>query len=86
VISTRSTALMGLAGLALVIGACGANVGPGASGTGPAPSGAAGDKIVIGASLTLTGIQAPFDEPGLRGGNLAVEELNKKGGILGKQV
>jgi branched-chain amino acid transport system substrate-binding protein len=86
VIRIRSTAVVGLAGLALVIGACGANVGPGASGTGPPPSGAAGDKIVIGASLTLTGIQAPFDEPGLRGGNLAVEELNKKGGILGKQV
>ncbi|MEX2011188.1 MAG: ABC transporter substrate-binding protein [Chloroflexota bacterium] len=85
-IRIRSTAVVGLAGLALVIGACGANVGPGASGSAAPPSGAAGDKIVIGASLTLTGIQAPFDEPGLRGGNLAVEELNKKGGILGKQV
>lgn len=85
-IRIRSTAVVGLAGLALVIGACGANVGPGASGSAAPPSGAAGDKIVIGASLTLTGIQAPFDEPGLRGGSLAVEELNKKGGILGKQV
>lgn len=85
-IRIRSTAVVGLAGLALVIGACGANVGPGASGSAAPPSGAAGDKIVIGASLTLTGIQAPFDEPGLRGGSLAVEELNKKGGILGRQV
>ena len=85
-IRIRSTAVVGLAGLALVIGACGANVAPGASGSAAPPSGATGDKIVIGASLTLTGIQAPFDEPGLRGGNLAVEELNKKGGILGRQV
>jgi branched-chain amino acid transport system substrate-binding protein len=88
VIRIRSTAIAGLAGLALVIGACGANVGPSGPGA-SAPGGtsaAGGDKIVIGASLTLTGIQAPFDEPGLRGGSLAVEELNKKGGILGKQV
>ena len=89
-IRIRSTAVVGLAGLALVIGACGANVGPGASSPGASSPGgtsaAGGDSIIIGASLTLTGIQAPFDEPGLRGGNLAVEELNKKGGILGKQV
>jgi branched-chain amino acid transport system substrate-binding protein len=86
VIRIRSTGVVGLAALALVIGACGANVTPGGS-SAAAPSGAGGgDKIVIGASLVLTGIQAPFDEPGLRGGNLAVEELNKKGGILGKQV
>ena len=76
-IRIRSTPVVGLIGLALVIGACGAGT-PGAT--------SGGDKIVIGASLTLTGIQAPFDEPGLRGGNLAIEELNKKGGILGKQV
>ena len=56
--------------------------GPGPS----APAGTAGGKLTIGASLTLTGIQAPFDEPGLRGANLAVEELNKEGGILGRQV
>ncbi len=79
----------GLVGLALIAAACGANVTPGASGGGSAAPGASaggGDKVVIGGSLTLTGIQAPFDEPGLRGANLAIEELNKKGGILGKQV
>ena len=60
--------------MALVLAACGGG------------NGGSGDKIIIGASLTLTGIQAPYDEPGLRGAQLAVEELNKTGGILGKQV
>lgn len=44
------------------------------------------DKIIIGAALCQTGIQAPLDEPALRGAQLAVDELNAKGGILGKQV
>lgn len=89
----RMTAwIAGLAGLALVAAACGADVTPGATAgpaasASPAGSGATGgEPIIIGASLTLTGIQAPFDEPGLRGANLAVEELNKTGGILGRQV
>ena len=50
-----------------------------------APAGGEG-KIVIGAALCLTGIQAPLDEPALRGAQLAVEEINKKGGVLGKQL
>ena len=89
----RMTArIAGLAGLALVVAACGADVTPGATAgpaasASPAGSGATGgEPVIIGASLTLTGIQAPFDEPGLRGANLAVEELNKTGGILGRQV
>lgn len=45
-----------------------------------------GDKIIIGAALCQTGIQAPLDEPALRGAQLAVDELNANGGILGKQV
>ncbi len=44
------------------------------------------DKIIIGAALCQTGIQAPLDEPALRGAQLAVDELNAKGGILGKKV
>lgn len=84
--------IAGLAGLALFAAACGANVTPGATAGANAsasPTGAGGtggEPVIIGASLTLTGIQAPFDEPGLRGANLAVEELNKTGGILGRQV
>jgi branched-chain amino acid transport system substrate-binding protein len=56
----------------------------------PAASGGqtAGDKdtIIIGAALCLTGIQSPLDEPALRGAQLAVDEINKNGGVLGKQL
>ncbi|MDO8847921.1 MAG: ABC transporter substrate-binding protein [Coriobacteriia bacterium] len=45
-----------------------------------------GDTIIIGSALCQTGIQAPLDEPALRGAQLAVDELNANGGILGKQV
>lgn len=42
--------------------------------------------LIIGGALALTGINAPIDEPALRGIQLAVDELNAKGGILGRQV
>jgi branched-chain amino acid transport system substrate-binding protein len=52
-----------------------------------APTGqASSDTILIGGALCLTGIQAPLDEPAVRGAQLAVEEINKKGGVLGKQL
>ena len=48
--------------------------------------GPSGKPILIGGALSLTGIQAPLDEPGLRGAELAVEELNNNGGVLGRPV
>jgi branched-chain amino acid transport system substrate-binding protein len=47
---------------------------------------AADDEILIGGSLCLTGIQAPLDEPGMRGAELAVKAINDKGGVLGKKL
>ena len=41
------------------------------------------ETILIGAAMCQTGIQAPIDEPALKGAQLAVELLNEKGGILG---
>lgn len=81
---------VGLA-VAALVAACGANVGQAspsapAAAESPAASGSPSGTITIGGSLTLTGIQAPFDEPGLRGANLAVEEINKAGGVLGRQL
>jgi branched-chain amino acid transport system substrate-binding protein len=46
----------------------------------------AADEILIGGTLCLTGIQAPLDEPGLRGAELAVKAINKAGGVLGKKL
>jgi branched-chain amino acid transport system substrate-binding protein len=69
--------LVGTLILMMVLAACG---GP------PASTGAAGDTIKIGGSLCLTGIQAPLDEPAMRGAQLAVDYLNSQGGILGKKL
>lgn len=44
------------------------------------------EVVTLGGALSLTGIQAPLDEPGLRGAELAVDVLNAEDGILGKQV
>jgi len=46
----------------------------------------AADEILIGGTLCLTGIQAPLDEPGLRGAELAVKVINEAGGVLGKKL
>lgn len=47
---------------------------------------AEGDTLLIGAAMCLTGIQAPLDAPALEGAQLAIDDINAKGGILGKQV
>jgi len=44
------------------------------------------DEIIIGGALSLTGVQAPLDEPGLKGAEVAVKFLNDEGGLLGKKV
>jgi len=51
-----------------------------------APAQAQDDKIILGATLCLTGVQAPLDTPSFNGAQVAVKELNDKGGILGKPV
>ena len=55
-------------------------------GCGGGGAGAKGGKILIGGALCLTGIQAPLDEPSVRGAQLAVEVINQKGGVLGRQL
>ena len=47
---------------------------------------AVADEIIIGGALSSTGVQAPLDDPGLRGAQVAVKALNDAGGILGKKV
>jgi len=51
-----------------------------------APPAIAQDQVFVGGALSLTGIQAPLDEPTLRGAQVAVEALNDGGGILGRPV
>lgn len=67
--------LGGVAGLALAIGLAGPS--------GPA---AAAEDLIIGGALSLTGIQAPLDTPGLQGAQVAEKWLNEHGGVLGRKV
>ena len=67
------TVLAGLLILSLLLTACG--------GTAKQE-----DTIKIGAALCLTGIQGPLDAPALKGAQVAVDEINKKGGVLGKKL
>lgn len=57
-------------------------------GSAVAPNKALAEKkeLIIGGALSLTGIQAPLDVPGLKGAQVAVDYLNSKGGILGRKV
>jgi len=47
---------------------------------------AAERPVVIGALYNLTGGQQDLDAPSSRGARLAVDEVNKKGGVLGRPV
>jgi branched-chain amino acid transport system substrate-binding protein len=52
---------------------------------GPA-AGAADDAIVIGAVYNLHGFQANLDIPSAQGAQLAVDETNRDGGVLGRAL
>ena len=71
--SQRWTFLAILLVLSMVLTACGATAKQ-------------DDTIKIGAALCLTGIQGPLDAPALKGAQVAVDEINKKGGVLGKKL
>jgi len=53
-------------------------------------SGASGkksaDPIVIGAAIGITGILAPYDVPPYQGIKLEADKINKRGGLLGRQI
>jgi branched-chain amino acid transport system substrate-binding protein len=44
------------------------------------------EAIKVGALFNQTGDQSSLDVPGLNGFKLAVDEINKKGGVLGKKI
>ena len=50
------------------------------------PTESGGGNIVIGEFASLTGKEAAFGQSSHKGTELAVEELNKAGGVLGKQI
>lgn len=74
-------ALAGVMSLSLFGCANGGETDPNAS---QAPSG--GDQIVIGGLAPLTGEVAVYGLACTNGANLAFEEINAAGGVLGKQI
>ncbi len=57
------------------------------AGCGGAKSGGKdGDTIKIGTDLEMTGNQAAYGQDAMNGAKLAVEEINKNGGVLGKKL
>jgi branched-chain amino acid transport system substrate-binding protein len=51
-----------------------------------AASAKADDPIIIGAAIAQSGVVAPYDEGPAQAMEVAVEEVNAKGGVLGKQL
>jgi branched-chain amino acid transport system substrate-binding protein len=64
-----------LAGLILVVQGWAQTV----EATEPAP-------VLLGALYNLTGFQAELDVPSSRGARLAESEINRDGGVLGRQI
>ena len=58
----------------------------GASGTGGTKQDTSGDEILVGEYASLTGDTSTFGTQSHSGVQFAVDELNAKGGILGKKV
>lgn len=52
----------------------------------PAANAAAGKPIVIGIATAQTGFIAAFDKPAVDGALIAVSDINKAGGLLGRPV
>jgi branched-chain amino acid transport system substrate-binding protein len=51
-----------------------------------AATGQASAEILIGGAVCLTGVQAPLDEPGFKGAQVAIKQINDAGGLLGEEV
>jgi branched-chain amino acid transport system substrate-binding protein len=47
---------------------------------------AADDPIIIGAAIALSGVVAPYDEGPAKAMEVAVDEINAKGGVLGRPL
>jgi len=75
----RVLALIAAVGLATTVAACGSSGGGGGGGGGNGP-------IVIGTSISKTGVYAASADFALRGYQYWVDEINAKGGLLGRQV
>jgi branched-chain amino acid transport system substrate-binding protein len=81
----RTLAARGLA-LAAVIGLVAACSSTGSSAAPSGGAGGTGGAIKIGGGFALTGGESALDLPAANGAKLAVDEINKAGGVLGSQI
>ena len=79
----RWLALVAVIAFALAAAACGSTDDDDDGGAAETTS---GEPIVIGSAVALTGPISAFDLPALQGTEIAIEEINANGGILGRQV
>jgi len=70
-----------LVGLSLVLAGCGSGGTTSAS-----PSAASQDPIIIGAAMGFTGFMVTWDDPVYQAALLAIDDINAKGGVLGRQL
>lgn len=88
-IARRTQKLAVALGLSLALAACGgtaASTGGGKGGEPAGGSGAVNGAVNLGAVLPLTGSSASIGEDQRRGIELAVDKINKDGGVLGKKL
>src|SRR5437899_12150059 len=50
------------------------------------PAHAADDDIVIGFAIAQSGWMNAYDGPPLKGAQMAIDDINAKGGVLGKKL
>jgi branched-chain amino acid transport system substrate-binding protein len=82
---TRFWAITALSAAAMALAACSSGGGNSASGGSSSPA-ASKKPITIGASLSLTGDFSADGQAFQRGYNLWASDINKHGGLLGRQV
>ena len=83
----RAFALVPAAALLLAVAACEQKKSPEAAAPAAAPQAAApGAKLWFGHVGSMTGAEATFGDSSDKGFKLAIEELNAKGGVKGKQL
>jgi len=77
--SPRRSAILGLLSLCFVFAIAGCGGGSKSGGGDDQP-------IVIGAAVAKTGIMSQFDEPVLQGAQVAIDQINRKGGVDGRKL
>ena len=77
--------LLAAAVLVLVAAGCGGDDGDDGAAPGTTEQ-ASEDPIIIGSAVALTGGLSSFDLPALAGTEIAIEEINADGGVLGRQL